>query len=171
VAKYAGTVAEPRARRPHMPGYGIVGPQEGQGLLPWSWAEERLRGSRSYWLATTWPDGRPHVMPVWCLWDDGALWFSSAVGSRKIRNLRRDPRCVVTTEDAVRPVVVEGRATFVTDPARLRRVVDLENAKYGTALEVGFLDPAVNATVRIDPRVVIGLDDDAFTDSPTRWEL
>ena len=153
-----------------MPGYGIVGPDEGRGLLPWSWAEERLEASRNYWLATTWPDGRPHAMPVWMVWDDGALWFSSSVGSRKIRNLRRDPRCVVTTEDAVQPVIGEGRATIVTEPARLERLVELENAKYGAGLDVGFLDPAVNATVRVDLHVVIGLDDDAFTDSPTRWE-
>jgi PPOX class probable F420-dependent enzyme len=154
-----------------MPGYGIVGPDEGHGLLPWSWAEERLFRSRCYWLATTRPDGRPHVMPVWCVWDDGALWFSSSVGSRKVRNLRADPRCVVTTEEAMQPVVVEGRATFVTDSDRLRRVIELENEKYGTDLDVAFLDPAVNATVRIDPVVVIGLDDDAFSDTPTRWEL
>ena len=46
-----------------MPGYGIVGPDEGRGLLPWSWAEERLIASHDYWVATVWPDGRPHVMP------------------------------------------------------------------------------------------------------------
>ena len=153
-----------------MPGYGIAGAGEGRGLLPWSWAEERLTRSVAYWLATTRPDGRPHVMPVWCLWDDGALWFSSSVGSRKVRNLRADPRCAVTTDEAMQPVVVEGRATFVTEPDRLRRVIELENAKYGTELDVAFLDPAVNATVRIDPLVVIGLDDDAFADTPTRWE-
>jgi PPOX class probable F420-dependent enzyme len=164
-------MGDPAARRPSMPGYGIVGPDEGRGLLPWSWAEERLTRSRNYWLATTWPDGRPHVMPVWAVWDDHALWFSSSVGSRKVRNLRRDTRCVVTTEDAVQPVVVDGRATIVTELSRRQRLVDLENDKYGSTLDVGFLDPAVNATVRIDPVVVIGLDDDAFTDSPTRWEL
>lgn len=32
----------PRASRPHMPDYGIKGPDERRGLLPWSWAEERL---------------------------------------------------------------------------------------------------------------------------------
>lgn len=154
-----------------MPGYGIAAADEGRGLLPWSWAEERLTRSRGYWLATTRPDGRPHVMPVWCLWDDAALWFSSSVGSRKVRNLRHDPRCAVTTDEVMQPVVVEGRATFVTEPARLQRVIELENAKYGTELDVGFLDPAVNSTVRIDPLVVIGLDDDAFTDTPTRWQF
>jgi len=154
-----------------MPGYGIAAAEDGRGLLPWSWAEERLTRSRAYWLATTRPDGRPHVMPVWCLWDDGALWFSSSVGSRKVRNLRADPRCAVTTDEAMQPVVVEGRATFVTEPDRLRRVIELENAKYDTELDVAFLDPAVNATMRIDPLVVIGLDDDAFADTPTRWEF
>jgi PPOX class probable F420-dependent enzyme len=154
-----------------MPGYGIAGADEGAGLLPWSWAEERLVGSHDYWVATAWPDGRPHVMPVWGVWDDGALWFSSGGRSRKVRNLRADPRCVVTTEDPRRPVVVEGVAEFVTAPAALERCIGLVNAKYDTSMEVSFLDPAVNATVRVDPTWVFALDDDAFGDSPTRWDL
>jgi hypothetical protein len=48
-----------------MPGYGIAGPEEGSGLLHWSWAAERLAAARNYWVATVWPHGRPHVMPVW----------------------------------------------------------------------------------------------------------
>jgi hypothetical protein len=71
----------------------------------------------------------------------------------------------------MQPVVVEGRASIVTEPARLQRVVDLMNAKYDASLDVGFLDPAVNATVRVDAERVLGLDDDAFTDTPTVWEL
>ena len=67
---------EPPASRPHMPGYGIAGPTEGRGLLPWSWAEERLTRSHDYWVATVRADGRPHLMPVWGAWDGGALWFS-----------------------------------------------------------------------------------------------
>jgi hypothetical protein len=47
-------VPEPVARRPHMPGYGVLGAAEGSGLLAWSWADERLRASHDYWLATTW---------------------------------------------------------------------------------------------------------------------
>ncbi len=71
---------EPIASRPHMPGYGVVGAEEGSGLLPWSWARSRLEHSRNYWVATTWPDGRPHVMPVWGVWQDGL--GSPAVGDR-----------------------------------------------------------------------------------------
>ncbi len=152
-----------------MPGYGVVGPDEGSGLLPWSWAAERLSRSRNFWVASVQPDGRPHVMPVWGMWDDAVLWFSSSVESRKARNLSQDPRCVVTTEDATDPVVIEGTARIVTEPAALQRVIDLMNAKYGTDSNVSFLDPAVNATIEVRPVRVFGLRSADFTGSPTRW--
>src|SRR5947208_2444549 len=82
----------PHVSRPIMPGYGIAGPAEGSGLLHWSWAVERLTAARNYWVASVWPDGRPHIMAVWGMWDDGTLWFTSSAGSRKVRNLTADPR-------------------------------------------------------------------------------
>lgn len=158
-------------RRPYMPGYGIAGPEEGTGLLPWSWAEERLRTSHDYWLATTWPDGRPHVMPVWAVWDDASLWFSAALGSRKSRNLLADPRCVATTDDPLEPVVVEGVAERVTETTALQSVLDLINPKYETSYALDFLDPTVNATFRIRPVWAFGLIERDFTGSPTRWRF
>ena len=74
-----------------MPGYGVQPADEGTGLLPWSWAVERLTASHDYWLATTWPDGRPHVMPVWGVWWQDALWFSCGLRSRKARNIGARP--------------------------------------------------------------------------------
>jgi len=159
----------PRADRPFMAGYGVKAPDEGTGLLPWSWAEERLTRSHDYWLATTWPDGRPHVMPVWGVWDDGALWFSSSVPSRKARNLRRDPRCVVTTDDALEPVVLDGTAEVVTDHDGLARFIGATNAKYDTDYGVDFLDPERNACFRVRPRWVFSLTEADFDGSPTRW--
>lgn len=82
-----------------MPGYGVRGADEGTGLLPWTWAEERLAGSHDYWVATAAADGRPHLMPVWGMWHDGALWFSSSTRSRKARNLRSNTRCSISTND------------------------------------------------------------------------
>jgi hypothetical protein len=58
-------LSAPKASRPHMPGYGIVPADSGDGLLEWAWAVERLNRSRNYWIATARPDGRPHVAPVW----------------------------------------------------------------------------------------------------------
>jgi hypothetical protein len=159
----------PRASRPYMPGYGILGPTQGSGLLSWSWAEQRLVASRNYWVASRWPDGRPHAMPVWGVWHDEAFWFSSSRRSRKTRNLAADPRCVVTTENAVEPVVVEGTAEVITDPEALTRMLALENAKYSTDYSIELLDPAVNATIRVRPRWAFGLAEGDFTGSPTRW--
>jgi len=162
---------EPQASRPYMPGYGVRGADEGSGLLPWAWAGERLGSSRNYWVTTVWPDGRPHSMPVWGAWDGEAFWFSSSGRSRKARNVAADPRCVVTTEDATEPVVLEGSAEIVTQPGAIAAFAELMNAKYQAGMTVGFLDPAVNATIRVRPRWAFGIAHDDFTGSPTRWVL
>jgi hypothetical protein len=154
-----------------MPGYGILGPEEGTGLLPWSWAEERLLTSRNYWVATVWPDGRPHAMPVWGVWDVDAFWFSSSLGSRKVRNLCSEPRCVITTQDAENPVVMEGVAAVVSDLEAIARFLRLTNEKYSTDYSIDFLDPVVNATVRVQPGWAFGLRQGDFSGSPTRWEF
>ena len=89
---------EPKASRPHMPGYGILDADKGKGLLPWSWATERLARAHTYWVATARPDGRPHVMPVWGVWLHDALYFSTGNQSRKARNLAENPNCVISFE-------------------------------------------------------------------------
>ena len=109
---------EPVADRPYMPGYGV--PETLAGILTWSAARRRLETSRNYWLATLHPDGRPHVMPVWGVWMEGELYFSTGPESRKAKNLRADPRCTVTIEDASQPIVVEGLGRLVR---RYRRAV------------------------------------------------
>jgi PPOX class probable F420-dependent enzyme len=152
-----------------MPGYGVRGPDEGAGLLPWSWARERLLDSRHYWVVTLWPDGRPHAMPVWGIWSDDSFWFSSSVRSRKTRNVGADPRCVVTIEDALDPVVMEGTARVITDMDAVARFLELINAKYETDYALEFLDPAVNATIEVRPGWAFGLLHDDFSGSPTRW--
>ncbi|MBO2453887.1 pyridoxamine 5'-phosphate oxidase family protein [Actinomadura barringtoniae] len=152
-----------------MPGYGLQGPDEGTGLLPWEWAVRRLNAARNFWLCTVRPDGRPHAMPVWGCWSGEAFWFSSSRPSRKIKNLRDNADVVVTTEEAENPVVIEGRAEIVTDPVDLQRFIDMVNAKYDTGYRVDFLDPEVNAVVAVRPQWAFGLQQEDFKGSPTRW--
>lgn len=158
---------DPVGERPVMRGYGLA--ETDEGLLPWSWALERLTRSHDYWCATTWPDGRPHVMPVWGVWRDGGLWFSSAPTSRKARNVERDPRCVLTTDDALEPVVLEGRAERVTELARVEAFTDAANAKYETDYAVDFY--VRNALYRVEPSWVFALSEEHFDTSPTRWRF
>jgi PPOX class probable F420-dependent enzyme len=154
---------EPTASRPHMPGYGVRGPGEGIGLLPWSWAEERLKASREYWVATVRPDGRPHLMPVWGVWHEGAFWFSSGEQSRKARNLRSDPRCSISTSNAAEPVVIEGIAELVTEPSVVQVITGLEKQKYSTEYT------AENSCFKVALTRAFGTAEDDPAGSPTRW--
>ena len=154
-----------------MPGYGLRPASEGTGLLPWSWAQERLESSHNYWLVSNWPDGRPHAMPVWGLWHEDEFWFSSSKPSRKSKNLTANPRCVVATEDANNPVVLEGTARLVTSPQELALMLSLENTKYSTNYGAEMLDPTLNSCFRVRPFWAFGLTADDFTGSPTRWDF
>jgi hypothetical protein len=160
---------QPRPARPYMPGYGILAQGEGTGLLSWVEVEPRIASSHDYWLASTWPDGRPHVMPVWGVWERCALWLSSSRRSRKIANLLQDERCVATIDNPRDPIVIEGLAEVITAEAQIYHFLKSLNAKYRTAYALDFLDPAINATVRIVPRIVFALLQEDFCGSPTRW--
>jgi general stress protein 26 len=152
-----------------MPGYGTLPAKQGSGLLPWAWAQQRLVRSHDYWLATVTPHGAPHLMPVWAVWHADRLWFSSANGSHKARNLAGNPRCVLSTEDPLEPVVVAGRAEHVTDGEALASMLAAENAKYGTDYGMEMLDPASNSVFALEPEWVFALDSKDFTGSPTRF--
>jgi Pyridoxamine 5'-phosphate oxidase len=53
-------------------------------------------GRHTPWLTTINPDGRFHVMPLGVISSDGTWYFNSGPGTRKSRNITRDPRCVVS---------------------------------------------------------------------------
>ena len=77
--------------------------------------------ARTTWLTTVNQDGSPHVTPVGAIWLDGAYWFQTGAGTRKARNVGRDPRCSIAVAVRDADVVVEGDAARVTDAAMLER--------------------------------------------------
>jgi len=160
-------MTDPTADRPWMPGYGLLDPDDGRGLLPWPWAEQRLADARNYWVSTVTDDGRPHAMPVWAVWLDGHLWFSTGRLTRKAHNLGSRPECVVCPESAAEAVIVEGTAGELGHRATLERVADVYKAKYG----MGF--PEEEPVYRVRPRVVFGLIENAdeFAGAATRWRF
>jgi hypothetical protein len=96
----------------------------------WDDARKRLaepEPGRHNWLATTRPDGRPHLMPVLVFWIDGTLHFVAGEGTQKGRNLAADSHCVIGTESRLLPsldIVVEGRAAPVDDEATVSRLTE-----------------------------------------------
>jgi nitroimidazol reductase NimA-like FMN-containing flavoprotein (pyridoxamine 5'-phosphate oxidase superfamily) len=155
---------EPKADRPFMPGYGIS--EASEGILPWSWAEERLSNSRNYYLATTRRDGRPLVMAVWGVWFGGRFFFHTGGNSQKARNLQANADCVVTTEGASEPVILEGRAKLATGKAVLQRFSRVYKEKYDWEP-----DPAIGDAWVVQPAKVLAFIEAAsdFGTAATRW--
>ena len=94
--------------------------------IPWSRALQALespeRPNDTSFLATTRPDGRPHVAGVGAVWDDGKVYFVSGAGTRKSRNVAQNPNCSIAMSLKGIDLVVEGRAERVTDDETLHRL-------------------------------------------------
>jgi PPOX class probable F420-dependent enzyme len=136
---------------------------------------EKLTTSRDFWLATVRPDGRPHLAPVWCLWHDNALYFSTDPSSRKGRNLAHNANCSVSTDGASATVTVEGIVSICDDFSVRQSVAEQYAAKYewvltatetGVALEDGVSTPLY----MIRPTTVLGMTDEV-TSRMTRWRF
>jgi hypothetical protein len=158
---------EPRSQRPRpeMPG-GYLSSK----LLAWPWAEARLVDSRNYWVTSVTPKGNPHARPVWGVWLDGCLYFSS--GSRIRSNLERGSAVSVNLESGDECVILEGEAALVHDQALARRIATAYNEKYHWNMEA---KPGEFFEVR--PRLVLGWLCDGsgrdggalFSQTATRW--
>jgi hypothetical protein len=60
--------------------------------------DEFLAAERTCRVATAGPDGRPHVVPLWFVWDGTSLWLNSVVRSQRWTDLARDPRVAVVVD-------------------------------------------------------------------------
>ena len=160
----------------------------------WDVARERLANpehQRTSWLATTRPDGRPHLMPVIASWVDGAIHIVAGEGTRKARNLAASDRCVIATTSTTLPsldIVIEGRADPLTDEETVRRVAEALTSS-GWPLEAKGdkvhgphapnAGPPPYTIFRMVPTRVFGLPGmhgmDQFEQSdlprPTRWDF
>ena len=98
----------------------------GLDLIPWSRALESLESAeprtQTSFLATTRPDGRPHVAAVGALWDGGKVYFVSGSGTRKSRNLALNDNCAVSMSLTGIDLVIEGTAARVRDERTLERL-------------------------------------------------
>ncbi|WP_226353614.1 pyridoxamine 5'-phosphate oxidase family protein [Pseudonocardia sp. ICBG601] len=102
------------------------------------------------WLTTLDADGAPHVTAIGSLWLDGSFWFETGRGTRKGRNLARDPRCTLALSTREFDLSVQGSAEVVTDPATVARLAAVwaqggwpcEVDESGTALTAPFSAPS-----------------------------
>jgi hypothetical protein len=158
-------LAAPEATRLAVPGYELSAKKA--RVLPWKWAADRLRRSRQYWIATTRPDGAPHLMIVWGVWLEDGFWFSTGAASRKARNLAANPRCAIGTDDAGEAVILEGTVEPVdTRQAPFEKFAIAYRKKYGWDLR-----EMAQPVHRFRPSVAFGLHEARFEQTATRWRF
>jgi hypothetical protein len=94
--------------------------------IPWAKVKSVLERDQPpdvrCFIATTRPDGRPHMAGVGAVWHDDAVWFVSGPGTRKSRNLAENANCAVSMALPTMDVVFEGTARRVTDDPTLQRL-------------------------------------------------
>ena len=71
-------------------------------------------------IATLKPDGAPHTVATWYLWEDGRVLVNMDEGRKRLQYLRADPRVALTVFDGDRwysHVSLRGRVVSLTDDA------------------------------------------------------
>lgn len=128
------------------------------GVLPWQQVDHRLHASRTMWLATTGPDSRPHVAPVWFFWDGHRVTFTTSMRTRKGRNLSHHDRVVLHLGDGDDVVILEGVAVPVTDETLLENLQRAYGEKYPQPVtgEPALLHPTADHVVhQVAPERII----------------
>jgi PPOX class probable F420-dependent enzyme len=128
-----------------MPPLGHYSPAD----IAWADVEARLAAAFNYWLGTTRPDGRPHTVPIWGVWQDGAFYFYTEGQTQKVKNLGAQPEVVVHLESADDVVILEGLVAAVPPGAEWDGLDAAFYAKYK--------DPASGEGLRLHaaPRPVV----------------
>jgi flavin reductase (DIM6/NTAB) family NADH-FMN oxidoreductase RutF len=153
----------PSRRRPGFSEeYGIAAGPE--GMLGWAWADERLAASRNYWIVTADEDARPRAAPVWGVWIEDAVVFSSSPRSRKARNLRHDPRVVIHLESGDEAVILEGEVEAIQSTERIAAAFE---SKYDWKPEVG---PG-EGWFRLRPRTAYAWLESSYPRTATRFDF
>ncbi|NJK78919.1 MAG: PPOX class F420-dependent oxidoreductase [Chloroflexaceae bacterium] len=91
-------------------------------MSPEAYRALMMAGTRTGKLATTCPDGRPHVVPIWFVMDGEDIIFTMAAGTVKARNIRHHPQIALSVDEEIFPyafVLIEGTATLSTDMAEM----------------------------------------------------
>jgi PPOX class probable F420-dependent enzyme len=84
-------------------------------------------------VATLLPDGAPHSVPVWIAIEGDNLAILTGPGSRKARNIERDPRVAISLIDIDQPflsVLIRGQVVELVDGDRAWEIIDRISRRY-----------------------------------------
>ncbi|WP_132123004.1 PPOX class F420-dependent oxidoreductase [Actinocrispum wychmicini] len=92
-----------------------------------------LDGTPIAHVASLLPDGAPHSVPVWIGTDGDHVAILTGPGSRKARNLRRDPRVAISltpADNPFEPIIIRGEVVAWVEGDAAWEIVDRIATKY-----------------------------------------
>ena len=124
--------------------------------------DQRLRNDITIWLNTVRPDGRPHAVVVWFLWDGEAILIFSQPKTQKLRNLHHNPNVLLAvdnTHEGSDPITIEGIASLLK-PGEVNTALPGFVDKYGEYIkQIGYtleeMAAEYSQPIRIIPTRVI----------------
>ena len=157
----------------------------GYDALPWSRARDQLASIKPdplsiFYLNTIRPNSRPHSVGIGAVWYDGDMYFTSNLETRKSRNLAENPYASISTRLKDLDLVVEGKATIVTDPEILEALAEIYRSGgwpaqvEGDALTAPFSAPSAGPPPWYLYRLIIDTAFGVSTAEPygaTRWDF
>ncbi len=99
--------------------------------------EERLRSDKMIWLTTVRPNGCPHTIPVWFIWEHATVMIFSKVKTQKVRNLRQNHAVMLALDDTKNGqdvVILEGTAQLL-ERGEGQEVLEAYGEKYREGLQ------------------------------------
>jgi PPOX class probable F420-dependent enzyme len=96
-------------------------------------------------LATVMPDGQPQATPIWCSFDGDVIWFNTAVGRQKDKNLQADPKVTILSVDPQNPyrwLEVRGQVVERTLEGAVDHITELAKLYTGKDRYYGGVTPA-----------------------------
>lgn len=104
----------PKVMRPTFPPGYVDRPK---AFLAWDWVAKQLTESKHYWLCSVRPDGRPHVVPRWCVFVDGKIYYDGSPETRHARNIEKNTYVSVHLESGSEAIILEGTAELSGKPS------------------------------------------------------
>jgi len=114
--------------------------------------DELLRKPNPAVIATLKPNGAPHTVATWYLWENGRALVNMAHGRARLDYLRNDPRVSLTVLDAYdwyRHVSLRGRVVSLEPDEDLRDIDRLAQLYRGAPYR-NRERPRVNAWIEVD---------------------
>lgn len=99
--------------------------------LEWASVRTDLEEAPVYWVASTRPDGRPHVVPRDGIWLDDTWYYGGSPETVHNRNVEKNPSAVVHIGDGMKAIIVEGETHFVKTSLEIaEKLSEVNNVKY-----------------------------------------